>query len=127
MRSSKQRDAVLKAVTNSYEHPTASDVYNTVKEEIPNISLGTVYRDLSQLAENGLIEIVDSSDGKAHYEGNLDGHLHFVCEKCGKIFDIFCKPQLPDELKQFEKNGFLIRSQRTVFYGLCENCRSAKE
>ncbi len=127
MRSSKQRDAVLKAVTSSNEHPTASDVYNEVKKEIPNISLGTVYRDLSQLAENGLIEIADSSDGKAHYEGKLDGHLHFVCENCGRITDIFCKPQLPDELKQFEKNGFLIRSQRTVFYGLCEDCLSAKK
>ncbi|MGN1317004.1 MAG: Fur family transcriptional regulator [Acutalibacteraceae bacterium] len=120
MRSSRQRDAVLNVLKSCCDHPTADIIYSRVKEQIPNISLGTVYRNLGQLQEEGLITIVESSDKKVHYEGNLEDHIHFLCKKCGVITDIFCKNEVP---KIFENSGHLVESQKTVYYGICKDCR----
>lgn len=120
MRSSRQRDAVLEVLQNSCDHPTADVIFERVREKIPNISLGTVYRNLGQLKDEGLITVVESSDTKVHYEGNLTEHIHFLCKKCNNITDVFCKSAIPDELL---KMGFEIESQKTVYYGICKNCR----
>lgn len=121
MRSSKQRDAVLQVLKESCDHPTADVIYERVKVQIPNISLGTVYRNLGQLKEEGLITIVESSDTKVHYEGNLTDHIHFLCKKCCEITDVFCTPQVPEALKEI---GLQVESQKTVYYGLCNACRN---
>ena len=120
MRSSKQRDAVLQVLRNSCDHPTADMIFERVRQEIPNISLGTVYRNLNQLKDEGLITVVESSDTKVHYEGNLTDHIHFLCKSCHEITDIFCTPQVPKELTEMK---LLVESQKTVYYGLCKTCR----
>ncbi|MGN0526467.1 MAG: Fur family transcriptional regulator [Acutalibacteraceae bacterium] len=119
MRKSKQRDAVYNTLKMSLDHPTADVIYERVKAEIPNISLGTVYRNLSQLKEENLITVVESSDAKVHYEGNLGDHIHFLCKKCGKITDVFEKVSVPPV---FEKMGCKVESQKTVYYGICKEC-----
>ena len=121
MRSSKQRDAVLQVVKDACDHPTADVIYQRVKLQIPNISLGTVYRNLGQLTEEGLITVVESSDTKVHYEGNLTDHIHFLCKGCHEITDIFCTPQVPPELKNM---NLQVESQKTVYYGVCNTCRN---
>ena len=120
MRSSRQRDAVLNVLKSYCDHPTADVIYSRVKEKIPNISLGTVYRNLGQLQDEGLVTVVETGDKKVHYDGNLENHIHFVCRKCGVITDIFCKNEVP---KVFEKSGYLVESQKTVYYGICKDCR----
>mgnify|MGYP003318826745 FL=1 len=120
MRSSKQRDAVLAVLRISCDHPTADVIYERVKEKIPNISLGTVYRNLGQLQDEGLITVVESSDKKVHYEGNLEDHIHFLCKKCDVITDVFCKTDVPPV---FNKMGYQVENQKTVYYGLCKECR----
>ncbi|MBR0536253.1 MAG: transcriptional repressor [Clostridia bacterium] len=120
MRSSKQRDAVLKVLRESCDHPTADMIYERVKEIIPNISLGTVYRNLGQLKDEGLITIVESSDTKVHYEGNLTDHIHFLCKSCCEITDVFCTPTVPAALADL---GLQVESQKTVYYGVCNTCR----
>lgn len=120
MRSSRQRDAVLEVLRTSCDHPTADVIFECVREKIPNISLGTVYRNLGQLKDEGIITVVESSDKKVHYEGNLTEHIHFLCKKCNNITDIFCKSAIPEELLNM---GFEIESQKTVYYGICKNCR----
>ena len=82
MRSSRQRDAVLEVLRSSCDHPTADIIFERVRAEIPNISLGTVYRNLGQLKDEGFITVVESSDTKVHYEGNLTEHIHFLCKNC---------------------------------------------
>lgn len=121
MRSSKQRDAILQVLQSSCDHPTADVIYERVKLQIPNISLGTVYRNLGQLKDEGLITIVESSDTKVHYEGNMQEHIHFLCKECCNITDIFCSPQIPTALNEL---GLLVESQKTVYYGLCNACRN---
>lgn len=120
MRSSKQRDAVLDVLRSSCDHPTADVIYERVKEIIPNISLGTVYRNLGQLRDEGLITVVESSDKKIHYEGNLETHIHFLCKKCDEITDVFTNPEIP---KIFSEMGYLVENQKTVYYGVCKKCR----
>lgn len=103
----------------SLDHPTADVIYERVKAEIPNISLGTVYRNLSQLQAENLITVVESSDAKAHYEGNLSEHIHFLCKECNRITDCFEKVSVPPV---FEKMGYKVERQKTVYYGICKEC-----
>ena len=124
MRYSSQRDTVLKVVKAACDHPTADTIYSRVRAELPKISLGTVYRDLKQLEESGLITVVESSDAKVHYEGHLKEHLHFLCECCGGITDVFCKPVLPEEFSSLRSRGYIIHAQKTVYYGICDKCRN---
>ncbi|MBS7359407.1 MAG: transcriptional repressor [Oscillospiraceae bacterium] len=108
----------------SLDHPTADVIYERVKAEIPNISLGTVYRNLSQLQEENLITVVESSDAKVHYEGNLSEHIHFLCKECNKITDAFEKVSVPPV---FEKMGYKVERQKTVYYGICNECLKNKK
>ncbi len=120
MRSSRQRDAVLEVLRSSCDHPTADMIFERVRTEIPNISLGTVYRNLGQLKDEGFITVVESSDTKVHYEGNLTEHIHFLCKKCHNITDVWCKSPVPSQLAEM---GLQVESQKTVYYGVCKNCR----
>lgn len=123
MRYSKQREAVLNAVLWSLDHPTAEMIYEKVKKEIPNISLGTVYRNLNTLVEKGMIKQVLLPNEGSRFDKTLEDHNHFYCEKCKGLFDI---PQ--SNLNQInkaieEETGFQIYSQNIIFEGICKNCR----
>ena len=87
MRHSLQRDSIRNVVCSTKCHPTADWVYNEVRKLIPNISLGTVYRNLSQLSDNGLIKTIQ--DGSVtRYDGNVTPHHHLKCFRCEDIADI---------------------------------------
>ncbi|MBQ6714371.1 MAG: transcriptional repressor [Clostridia bacterium] len=118
---SKQREAILKVLRNSKSHPTASQVYEEVRKEIPNISLGTVYRNLAILVEDGEIISVVVGDGNDHFDGDNSFHLHLHCKKCGSITDV------PVDDKTIEvmsgEEGFCIENAVCVVYGICRNCK----
>ena len=118
---SKQREAILEVLRQTDTHPTANWIYEKVREKIPNISLGTVYRNLNQLVDEGFITVVETSDKKVHYEGNLNDHIHLLCKECCNITDVFMKNEVPDI---FEQTGFKIQSQKTVYYGICKECQN---
>ena len=120
MRYSHQRELVLEAVKSVKTHPTADMVYDSLHKENPNLSLGTVYRNLSLLAENGDITPIYTGDNKVHYDGDIDPHCHFVCKRCKRIIDIFIKPQIPSEI--LDKEEFHVEDNKTIFYGHCKNC-----
>ena len=87
MRNTKQKELILNIVNNSYSHPTAEDVYKECRKFIPNISLGTVYRNLNQLVDSNKIKRLKASDNKDHFD-HIDLHNHFFCTQCGIIIDI---------------------------------------
>jgi len=87
-RMTKQRKAILKILENTDIHPTADWIYEQVKKEIPNISLGTVYRNLNVLSEMGKIMTLDYGSSYSRFDGNPRNHYHFKCEKCEKVFDV---------------------------------------
>ena len=119
-RYSKQRDTILQVVRSTIVHPNADWIYKETRKIIPNISLGTVYRNLSQLVENGnIIKLKD--DALVRYDGNVDHHDHFRCSSCGKWYDVNILDS--NALKAFsEKHRFQIRSFNLELEGICENC-----
>ena len=88
MRYSKQRETVLNVVNKSRAHPTAEMVYQEVKKEIPNISLGTVYRNLNVLAEQGMIKRISIPQDVDHFDHRNDEHYHFYCTTCNHLIDL---------------------------------------
>ena len=88
LKHSKQRDAIKNFLADRYDHPTAETVYLNIKKEFPNISLGTVYRNLSLLAEIGEIQKLSTGIGPARFDGNTAPHYHFICNCCGNVLDL---------------------------------------
>jgi Fur family peroxide stress response transcriptional regulator len=122
-RYSKQREAILKLLKNTKLHPTAEWVYSEVKKEIPDISLGTVYRNLNLLVKQKEIDRFKSGNAHDRFDGITDGHSHLICEKCGEIFDAFIPEidKLWDVLNN--KNGFELNKERVNLYGICKKCK----
>lgn len=119
---SKQREAIKVYLQHSCSHPTAAKVYEDLRAEYPNISLGTVYRNLNFLVEQGEVIKIACDDGSDHYDGNLTPHYHFICRKCGQVTDIDI-PSL-DHINVLASSNFegTIDGHVTYFYGVCKEC-----
>ncbi len=118
---SKQREAILTELRSRHDHPTAAQVYDGVRKVMPNISLGTVYRNLSALVESGEIISLSVGDGYEHFDGNKDFHLHLHCKCCGDIID---RPMQAVSIKKTAAfDGFAPENSVCVVYGLCKNCQ----
>ena len=119
---SRQRETILQVLRSTDTHPTASAVYNEVRKVIPNISLGTVYRNLAALSEEGVIFSLSVGDGYEHFDGNSAPHAHLHCKHCGKIYEA---PLNQDILAQTAKeSGFLSETAVYIVYGVCGKCKS---
>lgn len=123
MRYSKQRECILNYLKSVTSHPTADAVYAAVKEEIPNISVGTVYRNLKQLESSGEIISIESALDRVNYDGCVLPHQHFICRGCGKIYDL----SLPPRTGECEALGHKVERENTVFSGLCADCRKIQQ
>ena len=120
---SRQRETILQVLHSTDTHPTASAVYNEVRKVIPNISLGTVYRNLAALSEEGVILSLSVGDGYEHFDGNSAPHAHLHCKRCGKIFDA---PVHGDPLADIARaNSFEPETSVYIEYGVCEKCKKA--
>ena len=118
-RYSKQREVVLEILRSTKLHPNATTIYERAREAIPNISLGTVYRNLALLVEDGEILSVTVGDGNDHFDGDNSFHLHLHCKKCGSIADV---PVDENMANLFEKESFCPQNAVCVVYGICRNC-----
>ena len=87
-RRSRQRDAIMTYLKSRTDHPSAEQIYENVKLEIPNISLGTVYRNLTLLNDLGEIRLISVGTGADHFDANAAPHDHFVCRRCQSIIDL---------------------------------------
>jgi len=124
-RMTKQRKTILKVLKNTDSHPTADSIYEEVKKEIPNISLGTVYRNLNLLADKGKITVINYANDQSHYDGNTENHYHFRCNDCGNVFDV--ELNLIDKkinTKVENNTDFIVNNHRLEFYGLCPSCQN---
>ena len=122
-RWSKQKDTILQVVRNAESHPQANWVYDQVRQEIPNISLGTVYRNLKLLAEAGEIRQLDISNGTSRFDGVAHSHYHFRCEKCGRVTDIDEPVNKELDRKVALKTGLQISHHQLEFRGVCKDCQ----
>ncbi len=123
-RKSKQREAILRVLKRTTSHVTADWVYEQVRKEIPNISLGTVYRNLKSLQQEGKILELDLAGTVSRFEANTQNHHHFRCEQCGCIFDVAEPVDGELDERVARKTGFKVSYHRLEFRGLCKDCQS---
>lgn len=122
---SRQREILLSVLRSTRSHPTANEIYESMRERDPKISLGTVYRNLAMLSENGTILRIDTEHDSVHYDGCTHPHYHFVCNECGAVSDLFVERIDIDEKVENEL-GCSLSSHTLVFYGKCKNCKNVK-
>ncbi len=124
---SRQRESIAENLMARSDHPTADMVYSDIRLIYPNISLGTVYRNLSLLAEENAIHKVITDDGILHFDCNTAPHNHFVCRCCGRVSDLMY-PDTGDLSQTVETRfGCAIDHCDLTFYGLCRDCSSSAE
>lgn len=119
MRFSRQRELVLNVIKGRKDHPTADMIYSSCREVDPTISLGTVYRNLKLLADENAIITLETTDKKVHYDGDISSHSHFICDKCGRIIDLFIEFESPKFLLE---KGHLVSGEKRLYYGSCSDC-----
>ena len=122
-RKSKQREAIIRVLKDTKSHPAADWIYEQVKKEIPNISLGTVYRNLKAMKEEGQILELDLAGDLGRFDGNAQNHYHFRCNHCGRVFDIDEPIDRTLDQRVEIKTGYRISSHRLEFRGLCNDCQ----
>ncbi len=122
-RNTPQRTTILAALQAMKSHPTATELYATVKHQLPRISLGTVYRNLEVLREDGLVRKIEFGAADARFDGCLEPHDHVRCTVCGALRDVeppSARPRLsaPDDAAGFEVKGYQLE-----FFGVCPTCQ----
>ncbi|WP_338151313.1 transcriptional repressor [Persephonella sp. IF05-L8] len=120
-RNTQQRKVILDILRSTDIHPTADWIYERAREVIPNISLGTVYRNLKILKEEGLI--LELNDGKqSRFDGRIDRHFHFKCAQCNSIYDIETEGIVEMKTDILNKKGYSVETWDVVFTGICPTC-----
>ncbi len=123
---SKQREMIKTFLMSRRDHPTADTIYTNVRQQYPNISLGTVYRNLTLLTDLGEILRLRVGDGVDRFDADTSPHYHFVCKECGCVTDL----RIPegDNILESVRADFdgLITGQTTYFYGKCGDCLRAQ-
>jgi Fur family peroxide stress response transcriptional regulator len=125
IRKTRQRDLILKTLRGTKSHPTADWIYEQVKKKMPNISLGTVYRNLGTLREMGEIMELNYGSKYSRFDGNPKNHYHFVCTVCGAVIDVENCP-VDSKLDECvaEENDVEVFFHRAEFYGICSECKN---
>ena len=120
----KKREAILNCLRSTTTHPSAEWVHAQLKAEYPDISLGTVYRNLALFKEQGLVISVGTVGGVERFDGNVTPHVHFVCTNCHRIMDL-SQIQVPEELNTAASraSGGQVESCQLIFHGRCAGCK----
>ena len=121
---SRQRESVKNYLMSRKDHPTADMVYEAVRQEYPNISLGTVYRNLNFLVEHGEIIKIRCDENCDRFDANTHKHYHFICRNCGCVSDLRMLPVVHIDVIAGEHFGGTIEGHHAFFYGICEKCKS---
>ncbi len=121
-RFSKQRKRIYDMIVENAVHPSADVIYDKLHKEYPELSLGTVYRNLNVLSEMGEIKRIESGLKSERYDGRTDDHYHMVCEECGRLFDVVAEYQhnLVEEAQR--QTAHQLKEHNIIFYGICEHC-----
>ena len=119
---SRQREAILSYLRSTTSHPTAENIYFKIREEFPKLSLGTVYRNLNLLAENGVILRLSCGDGVEHFDAVTQPHNHFICRACGSVLDLKVESMETIDKEAEQHFSGKIDGHEVYFYGTCSKC-----
>ncbi len=123
LKHSRQREMIKTFLMSRKDHPTADTVYMNVRQQYPNISLGTVYRNLTLLADLGEIARLRVGDGVDHFDADTSPHYHFICQECGCVIDLVMD-DISDIIDRASAQfSGSIEGHMTYFYGKCPHCR----
>jgi Fur family transcriptional regulator, peroxide stress response regulator len=127
LRRSRQRERILEVLRETESHPTADWVYAKLKREFPRLSLGTVYRNLSVLSEQGLVKKIPLGSTFDRFEANVGPHYHLICESCSRILDFLFPGYEELNRKADRMTDFSIRHHRIEFFGTCSDCHRKED
>ena len=127
MKYSKQRDLILESLKQNPCHPTAEQIFALVRQKDHNISLATVYRNLNQLADNGIIRKLDYIDNVARFDHTLAKHYHFICTSCSHVIDIDSNiiPSFSQQIT--DQTSLAVESVDIFLKGICPNCQKLNQ
>ena len=122
-RKTRQLEVIWDAIKDDSSHPTADQIYERVRKKLPNISLGTVYRNLQKLIADEKLQVL-LLERLQHFDPLVERHQHFICERCNRVYDVFVEE--PTEIKpaKLPHDGFKVTSHQLAFYGACKHCLS---
>ncbi len=120
---SSKRNAIYNAICSTHSHPSARWVYDKLKPDVPDLSLGTVYRNIALFKEEGKIQVVCSVNGEERIDGDTSPHPHFVCNCCGNVYDVGTESDNnSDYSSELSEMGFAVQSKYVLYYGICPEC-----
>ena len=122
MVQTKQRQLIIRAVRESNRHPTADEIFQTIRCKLPSISLATVYRNLNLLAERGESRKLSMPAMPDRFDWKLEPHDHLMCNSCNQVFDFYLSTDLKSQISQAcdaQMDGYVL-----VAHGICPHCRS---
>lgn len=120
-RNTRQLEVIWSAIQHDKSHPTADQVYNKVRRKLPNISLGTVYRNLQKLVAENRLQVLILGRSQ-HFDPLVERHQHFICERCEQVYDVLIDRQREIKPAKLPHEGFKVTSHRLAFYGTCKEC-----
>jgi len=124
VRKTKQRSMIIEELMKLHSHPSADELYESVRKRLPRISLGTVYRNLEILSREGIIHRLGSGGSPRRFDGTMDEHSHIRCTRCGRIDDVPSGGKLTECDKGIVRGtGYRVLERRVEFLGLCPACR----
>lgn len=123
----RKRNAILECLRNTHAHPSAEALFQMLQKEHPDISLATVYRNLTLFKQQGLIQSLGTVNGIERFDGNTQPHVHFICGSCESVLDL---PELdpPESLRSAaaKATGGEVTGCQLIFTGTCQECLSQK-
>ena len=122
-RYSKKREAILQCIRSTKTHPSAEWVYGQLKANHPELSLGTVYRNISLFRKEGVVTCVGTVNGVERFDGDCHPHAHFICERCDAVIDVETNFYPDLDLKLEEDTGVTVTRHELAFRGICPNCK----
>jgi len=124
LRLTPQREVLLRVLCQITGHPTADDMVQRVREVLPTVSHATVYRNLQELVHEGLIRTLEVAGTAVQFELNPDDHHHFVCDRCGRVWDVYLSSlDVRINRRRTEMDGFQVNRRDVQLHGVCAGCR----
>jgi Fe2+ or Zn2+ uptake regulation protein len=123
LRLTPQREVLLRALSEAVGHPTADEMVQRVREVLPTVSHATVYRNLQELVREGLIRTLEVAGTAVQFEVNPDDHHHFVCRRCGHVWDVYLSSlDVRINRRRTHLDGFRVDRRNVQLHGLCAAC-----
>jgi Fur family peroxide stress response transcriptional regulator len=121
-RRSRQRERILELLRSTDAHPTANWIYSKLRKDFPDLSMGTVYRNIGILIQQGLINKIDFGSTFDRFDANIAPHYHFICEQCNAIIDLDLPVDDTLNARVPRSTHFEVRRHEIEFFGLCAQC-----